>query len=193
MTTITMPVGTWTPSAAVNETGSTFAVWDIYQVSLSAEPARAPKVPVALPGRRPLADWWVRLTAAAIDGFLLALTWAAIQYVGFAFADSPALKQPLANSGFAIALAYCVIQGTLLARRGQTVGKMVTGIRIVRNADDTNPGFWSSCVLRVVVPALFFALPVIGPLLALIDGLSILGSERRCLHDLIANTKVVEA
>jgi hypothetical protein len=29
----------------------------------------------------------------------------------------------------------------------------LNSFRFVRNADDTNPGFWTACVLRVVVPA----------------------------------------
>jgi hypothetical protein len=36
-------------------------------------------------------------------------------------------------------------------------------------------------------------IPFLGNFIALVDALAIFTSERRCLHDLVANTKVIEA
>jgi hypothetical protein len=58
--------------------------------------------------------------------------------------------------------------------------------------DESNPGFWRACVLRVLVPLFIRAIKFVGPFFALVDLLSIFGPERRCLHDLIADTKVAE-
>ena len=45
--------------------------------------------------------------------------------------------------------------------------------------------------LRYVLVMLVQAIPMIGQLLGLIDALFIFRGDRRCVHDLIAGTKVV--
>ncbi len=84
-------------------------------------------------------------------------------------------------------------QTVQLSTRGQSIGKRLVKIRIVRYHDDSNPGFVSVILARSVVPAALGAIPYIGPIFSLFDILSIFGEERRCLHDHIAGTKVVEA
>jgi hypothetical protein len=70
---------------------------------------------------------------------------------------------------------------------------MMTGLRIVDQDDGGNCGFLRTVVLRQFVPGLIAAVPLVGPLFALVDGLCIFGEQRRCLHDRIAGTKVVQA
>jgi len=91
------------------------------------------------------------------------------------------------------ALVLNIIQWTLLAKQGQTIGKNTMNVRIVRYDDNSNPGFLSAVVLRSMVPGLIIAIPCVGVLFTLVDILWIFGEERRCLHDCIAGTKVVEA
>jgi hypothetical protein len=43
------------------------------------------------------------------------------------------------------------------------------------------------------VPLLLPLVPFLGGLVALVDVLFIFGPSKRCLHDLVAGTKVVEA
>ena len=64
-------------------------------------------------------------------------------------------------------------------------------IRIVQ-LDGSPVGFGSGVVLRVWVIGLITAIPYRGGLIGLADILWIFGSERRCLHDYIASTCVIE-
>jgi uncharacterized RDD family membrane protein YckC len=96
----------------------------------------------------------------------------------------------------AIAVLLCVIgaigwiwaTALLVARNGQTIGKRLLEIKVVRS--DGSPAslgriFW----LRNFVNGLLGAIP----LYALVDVLFIFGERRQCLHDLIADTIVVAA
>lgn len=77
-----------------------------------------------------------------------------------------------------------------IASNGQTIGKKMTGIRVVRMDDGEKAGFLRIVFLRFVV-----AQGLLGmiPFWNLIDILCIFGEERRCLHDKIAGTKVINA
>lgn len=83
-------------------------------------------------------------------------------------------------------------QWYLVTTTGQTLGKRWAGIRIVK-VDGSPLTFVSGVVLRSWVFALLSAIPGIGALVALADVLAIFGSERRCLHDQLAGTTVIEA
>ena len=86
-------------------------------------------------------------------------------------------------------LPIAIVQWVLIATSGQSIGKKAVGTRIV-NADTYQvPGFLHSVVLRSWVPALLGCVPLFG----LVDALWIFGEERRCVHDLIASTRVVNA
>jgi uncharacterized RDD family membrane protein YckC len=90
------------------------------------------------------------------------------------------------------ALIFAVDQIVLLARRGQTIGKRAMGIKIVRFGDGSEAGLVHAWVLRSLVPGVIAGLPCIGPVFALADILFIFREDRRCIHDLIADTKVIE-
>jgi uncharacterized RDD family membrane protein YckC len=89
-------------------------------------------------------------------------------------------------------LVVMVIQIWWLTTRGQTIGKRALGIRIVRASDGENPGFLFAVALRYAVPSLISFIPLIGFIFSLTDILFIFRSDRRCLHDLIAGTRVVK-
>ncbi len=86
---------------------------------------------------------------------------------------------------------FLLIQGHLLATRGQTVGKWVLGIRIVRR--DGTPATLERIIFRRLLPfwALAAILPLVGALVSLLDVLLIFRPSRACLHDDLADTKVV--
>jgi uncharacterized RDD family membrane protein YckC len=90
-------------------------------------------------------------------------------------------------------LGLLVTQMVFLVKRGQSLGKMAVGIKIVRVADDSVPGFVKVVLLRMFVPSILAAIPYAGALIWLADVLFIFRDDRRCLHDLIAETKVVDA
>jgi uncharacterized RDD family membrane protein YckC len=144
-----------------------------------------------------------RLAAYFLE-VLLALPFGLVGGVlGYQVGRTYALHRPAAPSlVFALALTMLclitlsIIQIYWLATRGQTLGKHWMKIRIVR-LDGSNPGFLGAVVLRGFIPGLIYVVlaRTIGrgaaSLFLLVDLLAIFGAEHRCLHDLIAGTKVV--
>ena len=89
-------------------------------------------------------------------------------------------------------ILFLVLHGYLLATRGQTIGKALLGIRIVRG-DGSPASFGRIIGLRYLPTTLIAWIPLVGALYALIDCLLIFRESRRCLHDNIADTVVVTA
>jgi uncharacterized RDD family membrane protein YckC len=97
--------------------------------------------------------------------------------------------------GLVMALAsvvWLVIMITLSYRYGQTIGKRAMGLRVVR-LDGSRIAFSRIFFMRNLVPALVGLIPIVGNFFGLIDPLWIFGGEKRCLHDLIADSRVVTA
>jgi uncharacterized RDD family membrane protein YckC len=143
-----------------------------------------------------------RLAAQLLDGFIAiiaVLPGAVVMGVGGAFEDEAIeaeTLEPLALFGFLLlflgAMSITIYQWVLLSRDGQTLGKKALGIKIVRHYDGANPGFGRAVALRIWVNNLISGIPCCGALYALIDVLLIFGVERRCIHDYIAGTIVVD-
>ena len=136
-----------------------------------------------------LASRGSRLAAALIDGVA-----AFVAFLPGMGAIMAADSESGAMMGFALLglglLALGCYQLYLLTTQGQTIGKKMMNIRIVRYDDGNLPGFVKAVLMRSMVPGM------IGqfiPFFGLIDVLFIFGAEQRCVHDLIAGTKVVDA
>jgi uncharacterized RDD family membrane protein YckC len=86
-----------------------------------------------------------------------------------------------------------LVQMILLSMSGQTVGKKIMRIRIVKMLDGSNPGFLGAVLLRAWIPGLIIGLPCVGNVFALVDVLFISADDQRCLHDHIAGTTVIVA
>ena len=82
-----------------------------------------------------------------------------------------------------------IVQAALLSNDGQTIGKKVLGIRVVRADTERNGGFVTNVVLRAGVNGL---LSLTG-IYFVVDVAFIFFKNRLCLHDYIAGTKVVRA
>lgn len=89
-------------------------------------------------------------------------------------------------------IGLLVVNLVMLHRHGQTLGKRIVGIRILR-IDGSRCELWRIIVLRVIASGLLQAIPFIGWIFFLVDSLMIFGDERRCLHDIFADTMVVRA
>jgi uncharacterized RDD family membrane protein YckC/DNA-directed RNA polymerase subunit RPC12/RpoP len=88
-------------------------------------------------------------------------------------------------------LFFIGVNSYFWATRGQSVGKMALAIRIVQI--DGRPATWGRIVgLRVMPIQLIGWIPFLGGVISLVDILMIFRSNRRCLHDEIARTKVVK-
>lgn len=94
-------------------------------------------------------------------------------------------------------LAALLVQVVLIAVRGQNLGKLLVGVRVVRIADGAAAGFLHGAVLRFALPVtMIFLLNVLFPLGLLflfVDYAFMFRADRRCLHDLVAGTKVVQS
>jgi uncharacterized RDD family membrane protein YckC len=133
-----------------------------------------------------LAGRGARLVASFIDNALLSVPFAFLLERLAVVIWSDRWLLLLAAAVVAVVLVQC----RLLADRGQTVGKLVVGIRIVRRAGG-HASFPRLLVLREGFSRVGFHLPFIGPIFWLVDALMIFREDRRCLHDLVADTIVV--
>ena len=152
-----------------------------------------------------LADRGSRFVAALIDGvlaMLCAIPGIIIIFTSVSNIDPMTMASPVALLQVALVgvvvmllgvLGYQVGMAFMIASSGQTVGKKAMGIRIVRYDNGKLPGVVNGWVLRWLVPFAIGQVPYIGGLFGLVDILFIFGEEKRCIHDLIASTKVVVA
>lgn len=97
-------------------------------------------------------------------------------------------KTLLAFSPFVI---FFVLHGFLLQQFGQTLGKRIMGIAIV-TLDNQRPAFVQLIVQRYLSQWVAGMVPVIGVLLRLADILAIFRPDKRCIHDHLAKTKVID-
>lgn len=147
----------------------------------------------ALPGQ--LAGRFWRLFAVIIDGIIVTAVLLPVYWYFHVWHDIWAGIRPsfgiIVISQAAWLVAFVVINFWLLEKRGQTVGKWYVGIAIV-GLDGGRKGAVHLLVYRCVPALLFPQVPYVGSLFTLVDTLAIFGRERRCIHDRIAGTKVIE-
>ena len=164
--------------------------------------------PSTVPGS--LAERGARLLAATVDELLLlavslpmiigALPAMVSLVAGTAdlgsFDTSSILRTLLHGPGTIITvlalIAWCIITAWLVAANGQSIGKRLVGIKVVRT-DGSRASFARIFLLRNLVNGLPNLLPYVGWLYQLIDPLMIYQESRQCLHDKIADTIVVRA
>ena len=132
-----------------------------------------------------LASRFQRLRAAIIDVmiYVVALLPFAVFY-----------GKPMLGGSLSALVILGIIgwNGVLLAQRGQTIGKKASGIRIVRT-DDSDASFSRLFFMRLILTWVMGSVPFIGPLFSLVNVLFIFREDRRCIHDLICDTKVIVA
>jgi uncharacterized RDD family membrane protein YckC len=88
----------------------------------------------------------------------------------------------------AVGAAYHIV---MVHCRGQTVGKMALGIKVLQIEDGALPS-WDRAAIRWAVPVLFAWIPLVGGLAQLLDYLWMLWDpQRQCLHDKAARTIVL--
>ncbi len=155
--------------------------------------------PPALPGE--LAGWWSRVGATLLDALILTVAVVVLVLViVLAFAVNDVLGIVAAVViGLAIVALYIGYGGYFMARggerNGQTLGKQIVGIRVVRDNGqpfDIGKGILREFVVKNLlfgaVGGFFFSIPT------LLDYLWPLWDDsNRCLHDMIVTTHVVRS
>jgi uncharacterized RDD family membrane protein YckC len=136
-----------------------------------------------------LASPLARLGARVIDGLIVAVILTGLVAGGAVHIDMTSVDAiPAALLGVALVVGF-LYETTFIALRGQTPGKMLLRVRVVRVEDGRVPG-WRRAFIRWVVPILFS----IVPFGALVAYLWLLWDRRRQgLHDKAARTLVVRA
>ena len=144
-----------------------------------------------------IASRWSRLSAAIIDSILLMLLFFPPLFFVYGedfFSQLAVSKSTYSNqllfSLFTLSI-YLLVNGYFLAASGQTVGKKMTGIKIVDSTSMQILPFWKVFGIRYLPFFVASQVPVIGQFVGIIDCLFIFRSDRRCLHDMIADTKVI--
>lgn len=130
-----------------------------------------------------------RFVAAFIDSLSLVVWTIPVWFVGPSDQAGSVHVMLFVMAG--LFLMMLVLNVIYLVSNGQTIGKKMAGIRIVRmDGGDEKASFF-----RIVFLRSFVAQGLLGiiPLWNLIDILFIFGEERRCLHDKIADTQVINA
>jgi uncharacterized RDD family membrane protein YckC len=147
-----------------------------------------------------LAGRGIRLGAAILDGIVLAsLFWIPIiALMGFdvfarvaAWQAESAVTSSLAML-FVGLLLFLTINGYLLHKNGQTIGKRLLGIKIVRTDGDA-AALPRIIFLRYGPGILANVIPFINAIYPFVDSLLIFRESHKCLHDNIADTIVVKA
>ena len=152
---------------------------------------------IALAGRS------ARLAASLIDGIIVGGLIMLFAYLT-GYLDRMAAHRLAPSEEFAWSLlggvVLMVIQGHLLATRGQTIGKVLTQIQIVDADTQRLLPFIRVAVYRYLwllpLTAIVAFIPghldgLLVSAASLVDAILIFGSARRCLHDYIAGSIVV--
>jgi uncharacterized RDD family membrane protein YckC len=168
-----------------------------------------------------LAEWWRRLLARIIDGFILGVIFAPLwippwrtfirtmqginnQYPpGTSLGAVPAARNAIATAEVHLAgsLVVSLLAFYLVAflydwiqhwQWGQTIGKRALGIRVVRADGNPSVGAGAACG-RAAIYAFAPLIPLVGSLFELLNELWLTWDPRRqCLHDKAAHTVVVK-
>lgn len=171
-------------------------------------PAQNHPSPVA-PAQVKLASRWARLGASLLDGIIMFVIFIPIFAAFFAVElFSEAQQTEIAFSNFALTLnsvigkiitsvagvlIYIAINGYFLVKYGQSVGKKIVGTRVVCSETYQLLSFSKIVGIRYVLVTLLTQIPFIGGLFALINALFIFGDHKRCLHDHMAGSIVIDA
>jgi uncharacterized RDD family membrane protein YckC len=163
-------------------------------------PPRATVLDIADPNASVVpADRGTRLVATILDGMVIAV----MVYMPFMVAaimvgaigratgignNVGPLFLAIGSLGIVGFIVWCWLTIKYVRSNGQTIGKKILGIKVVRtdgSAISLGRIFW----LRNVVNGLISIIPLYG----IIDALFIFGESRQCVHDKIADTFVVKA
>ena len=142
-----------------------------------------------------LASRWKRLLGSIVDSIIIRLITVPLMYFTGAFDGIMEGRQPshLYSLGIGCVGIVCflLINFKFLKDSGQTIGKKAVGTKIVD--DEGNPVTFSGQLLKRYGFYFFIGLvPVAGSLLNLVNIITIFGAKKKCIHDMVGGTQVVD-
>ena len=142
-----------------------------------------------------LATPGARVGARLVDAHIFSVLWAVVLIVSIFALDAADVDGP--DVGFLVVLtvplivAGLIYEVVMVATRGQTLGKMAVGIKVVRFDTGARPGAGKSFG-RWALPNLVLLIPLVGWLFTMFCYLSLTwGNDRQGWHDKAARTLVV--
>jgi uncharacterized RDD family membrane protein YckC len=138
--------------------------------------------------RPPLADRGTRFVAVLVDQVALVAPILVCSFLGILLSDGSFSGMVLLGLGALGTLGVAGYQLYLLATVGQSLGKRMMHIKVVRT-DGAPVDLARLIFLRNAVPGLIGMCT--WNVFNLVDVLCIFTEQRRCLHDLIADTQVI--
>lgn len=145
---------------------------------------------------RVLASRFLRLVASVLDWILTIMV--TIMVLGTtrflehpnAFDSSWTVLSRVVGAGV---IAYLLLHGWLLVSRGQSFGKFLCGLKIVKRGTDERPSI-GVLVLRSLIFGFSYSIFQYGLVIVIYiaDSVSIFFKSRRCLHDMLLLTEVIK-
>jgi len=192
-----------------NETGSEYecpkcgAVYAKVEAALARKKSGAnkdklyspPASALEIPKEEILASRWARLEGQIVDTIAILITTGPVLY--FTGLWKKSISGYLSTSEAILIVlfglvVYLAINGYLLSKHGQTIGKLFSGTRIVSVETNEIIPFRRVFFVRyfplVVVANIHFA----GAFVVILDALFVFRKDKRCIHDLITGTKVIK-
>lgn len=133
-----------------------------------------------------LGAYLLDLLSFVILGIVAAISIPALNKTGADAANVAIVIVGIAMIGIAI------VHTVFLHKYGQTIGKRLLSIKVVQT-NGMRCELWRFFFLRALPVGILSNIPFIGMFIGLADSLMIFGQEQRCLHDLTANTVVIQA
>ena len=143
----------------------------------------------------PLADRWLRFKGYLFDVlivggllYLLLNLSGTVEQIGFEGAESLSITQRLIWAVVSL-VVFIAVHGYLLVKDGRTLGKFLVGTQIVDLNGECLP--FAKLMLRYAMIILVWQIPIVGSFIGWLDILWIFGSQKRCLHDVLAGSRVI--
>ena len=137
-----------------------------------------------------------RLGAILLDSLFVGVPIFTILILSFGFRGIFELqnKYGLAYNVVAVIVGqfiYLIANGWLLFKYGQTIGKKIMSIKIV-DLKDNLPPFYRVYGLRQFLISIVVMIPILGSIFSIADALFIFRNDKRCIHDHLAETRVIK-
>jgi uncharacterized RDD family membrane protein YckC len=136
------------------------------------------------------AEWWKRLLAYILDAIILACVSFPLGVASLSRGTGTSASYQLNGTGVLVSIVLGTLyHGLLTALKGQTVGKMALGIKVVKKGTDEKIEMVPA-LLRAVVMMILLQTCILG----ILDFLwQLWDSDKQTIHDKVGGSQVVNA